>query len=260
MRKTPLDRRAQSLIALVLFVVCAWGGNACKGSAQKNLRVAAAASLTNAFESLATEFTKDSGIPVDLIFSSSGTLTQQIQEGAPYDLFASASPEYLAQLASKSEVIPDTISIYATGRLALWVREGEAPRSLKRLLASDYQHIAIASPEHAPYGIAAKTVLEQAGLWSALKSKLVYGSNVRQAMQFAESGNAEIAIIALSLASLGAGSYSLLEGDQVLLDQAIGIVASSKKQKQSAAFISFLHSQKGQALLEPFGLSLHSRR
>lgn len=251
---------AWSLRLCVVMVVWASGGGCSQSGADRPLKVATAASLAGAFEVVAQKFTEESGTKVSLVVSSSGKLTQQIQEGAPYDVFASADLSYLEQLVAADEIDRDSVAVYAIGRLAIWVKSGEAPTDLSVLTSKTYEHIAIANPEHAPYGSAARQALQAKGLWTDLESRIVRGSNVRQAMQYTESGNAEVGLIALSLALHGGGSYVLV--DQSLhepLEQGIAVVKGSSKKAQARAFVAFLTSETGRELLEPYGLQATQR-
>ncbi len=236
-------------LGLAMLSVCS------KGDTKKELRVAAASSLAGAFESLGQEFTKETGIKVSLVLSSSGNLTQQIKEGAPYDLFASADLAYLDQLQEAKAVDAEGRTVYAEGRVVMWVKDGEAPKSLNELASDAFEHVAIANPEHAPYGTAARAALRKAGVWEGIEGRVVRGTNVRQAMQYVESGNAEVGLIALSLALHGGGSYTLIDDSQhQALEQGIAVVSGSKKKEQAREFIQFLSSDKGAALLKPYGL------
>jgi molybdate transport system substrate-binding protein len=219
------------------------------------LRVAAASSLAGAFKSVGAEFTKETGVKVSLVLSSSGNLTQQLKEGAPYDIFASADLAYLDQLEEQKVLDGTDRTVYARGQVVMWVQNGEAPKSLSELTDSRYEHISIANPDYAPYGTAARDALQKAGVWDAIKGRVVRGSNVRQAMQYVESGNAEVGLIALSLALHGGGSYTKIDSDQHQpLEQGIAVVSASGKKKHARAFIKFLTSDKGTALLKPYGL------
>jgi molybdate transport system substrate-binding protein len=242
-------------IALSLALVLTVASGCKKNDQSKELRIAAASSLAGAFESVGEEFKKETGIQISLVLSSSGNLTQQIKEGAPYDLFASADLKYLDQLQEAKAVDAADRKIYAEGRVVMWVQSGDAPKSLSDLKDPRYEHISIANPEHAPYGTAAKEALVKAGVWSEIEGRVVRGSNVRQAMQYVESGNAEVGLIALSLVKGGSGSYTIIaDSDHKPLQQGIAVVSSSSKKDSARAFITFLTSEKGAALLEPFGL------
>jgi molybdate transport system substrate-binding protein len=253
MLKSPFPQSLAMAFCLVLAMGSAQGCG--KDDSKNELRVAAASSLAGAFESVGAEFTKESGVKVSLVLSSSGNLAQQIKEGAPYDIFASADLAYLNQLEEESVLDAVDRTIYAKGQVVMWVKDGEAPKALGDLTDPRYEHISIANPEYAPYGTAARDALQKAEVWDAIKGRVVRGSNVRQAMQFVESGNAEVGLIALSLALHGGGSYTAIDTDQHKpLEQGIAVVTASKKKAHARAFIKFLTSDKGAALLKPYGL------
>ncbi len=236
-------------ISIALVIGCS------KSDAKKPLTIATAASLAGPFKAISDEYTKQTGTKVSLVIASSGKLSQQIIEGAPYDIFASANFLYTEQLVDANEAIENTQVVIAQGRLAMWVKSGTAPANLSELLDKRFEHVAIANPKHAPYGFAAKEALEAKHLWPKLAGKLVRGSNVRQAMQFAESGNAEVALIAHSLALRGGGSYTLVE--QSLhnpLDQVLIVLSRTKKSDEAIKFIKFVQSDAGRAMLTPYGL------
>ncbi|MCX7174922.1 MAG: molybdate ABC transporter substrate-binding protein [Proteobacteria bacterium] len=168
--------------------------------------VAAAADLKFALPEIAQVFERDSGRKLRLSFGSSGMFAQQIIQGAPFELFFSADEHYVEMLrkAGRGE---DGGKLYALGRLALFIANGspvQADRNLHDLAAAArdgrLKRLAIANPEHAPYGRAAREALQHAGIWEALGDKLVLGENAAQAAQFAASGSAQAGIIPLSLA------------------------------------------------------------
>src|SRR5438067_9785782 len=150
------------------------------------LLVAAAADLQFAFPEIGALYKQQTGRQVTFTFGSTGQLEQQIENGAPYDLFAAADVSYIEQLNSKSLILPDTRQLYAQGRIVLAVNKqsGLQVTELKQLSNPAIKQIAIANPDHAPYGAAAMQALASAGLWEQLKPKLVYGDNITQALQF----------------------------------------------------------------------------
>ena len=223
-------------VTIFVLLLAFGASSACSKSESKKLQVAAASSLAGAFESLGKAFTEKTGTEVSLILSSSGKLSQQIREGAPYDVFASADLKYLTQLEASGDIKKGSTQVYAEGRLAMWVKSGSPPADLAALAGSTYEHIAIANPEHAPYGTAAREALQSQGLWSQVESRVVRGSNVRQAMQYTESGNAEVALIAHSLAMHGEGAFTLVPSSMHKpLLQGIGIVERSSKGKEASS-------------------------
>jgi molybdate transport system substrate-binding protein len=188
---------------------------------------------------------------VRFTLGSSGSLAQQIENGAPFDVYLSANDMYVKQLAGSGQIEASTVVIYAYGKIALWSKTAPV-RSLEDLKKPEVKHVAIANPEHAPYGVAAKAALVKSGLWGAIQSKIVYGENVRQAMQFAESGNADAVIT----------SWTLLMGRGILIPanlyppirQAGGVVKSSANQTAARAFLKFLTGPAGRKILEGGGL------
>lgn len=189
-------------------------------SAQRPAVVAAASDLQFALESVARQFTADTGERVTLVFGSSGNLTRQITEGAPFDLFLSADESFVEKLASAG-LARDAGALYAQGRIVLFAPHGsplvvnEGLAGLGRLVASGgVKRFAIANPAHAPYGRAAEAALKASHLWQALQPSLVLGENVSQAAQFAVTGDATGGIVAYSLVLAPAlrdrGTYALI--------------------------------------------------
>lgn len=230
--------------------------------AQKTpMRIAAAADLQPLLPVLIADFEKSSRTKVEVSYASSATLTTQILNGAPYDLFLAANtafPQKVADANLSEQLHPVP---YARGALVLWVRNGvvSAPLSMQAMTAPSVHRIAVADPQHAPYGAAAIAALHSLRLYAALQSKLVYAENIAQAAQFAQSGNAQCALISRTLAitpalqqagkfvEVPAESYSpLLQG---------AVVLRNAPQKQAAAaFLRFLGSPAGRKLLASGGL------
>jgi molybdate transport system substrate-binding protein len=221
--------------------------------------VAAASDLTPAFQELGREFEQETGIKVTFSFGSTGMLARQIENGAPVDLFAAANLEFIEQLERQGLILPDTKALYARGRLTLW-RRADSPLNVERI--EDLAHprvasIAIAQPEHAPYGKAAREALESAGIWKAVEPKLVYGENVRQVMQYAETGNADVAIIALSLSVTSKGKWTLVaEQLHKPLDQALAVIKSGRSEGEAIRFAGFVNSARGRATMRKYGFIL----
>jgi molybdate transport system substrate-binding protein len=240
-------------------------------AAPVKLRVAAASDLKFALTNLAKRFTAISGIEIDLQFGSSGNIAQQIQQGLPVDLFLSADESYVLTLA-KTELtqggVQDSGAQYATGRIALMLsknsafqlpkNEAEARLTLQNQLKS-IRKFAIANPEHAPYGRAAKEALQNLGLWEQLQPKLVLGDNISQATQFVTSGAAQAGITALSLAlapevSGQSGGYWLLPaGLHTPLKQRMVILKSAHP--TARALFDYLQTPAAKAVLAKYGFS-----
>jgi molybdate transport system substrate-binding protein len=178
-------------------------------------------------------------------------LARQIEQGAPYDVYLSANERFVADLAASGHLVPGTVRVYAVGRIALWSQEGVV-RSLDGLDSARVRHVAIANPSHAPYGQAAKEALENKQLWRKLERKIVFGENVRQALQFAESGNADAAITAWSLV-FASGGVLLPQVLHSPIRQGAGAVAGSRHPEWAARFLEFLTGPDAQKLLRQYG-------
>jgi molybdate transport system substrate-binding protein len=210
-----------------------------------DLLIAAASDLAP----LAPKLEKASKEKIRFTLASSGSLKQQIENGAPFDVFLSANEQYVKDLAAAGLVTDATV--YATGRIALWSPNGSV-KSLADLKKPSVIHLSIPNPQHAPYGVAAREALESQGVWKEVEPKIVYGENVRQALQFAESGNVEAVIT----------SWTLLIGKGMLLPaewhspirQTGAILKSSAQPEASRRFLKFLISAETQKILNDGGL------
>ncbi len=219
--------------------------------------MAAAADLAFAFPELAALYEKATGQPVLLSFGSTGLLERQIAEGAPFDAFASANAAYAEDAIASGACLGDSKAIYATGRIALFAAKGTpiTPKRITDLFDPRVVKIAIANPAHAPYGRAAKEAMLRAGAWENLSPKIVYAENVQQALQFAQSGNADVAIIALSLAIVTPGKWTVIPSDlHDRIDQVMVACAHGKAGAQDGRrFIAFVASETGQGVLHRYG-------
>jgi molybdate transport system substrate-binding protein len=255
-----LETRLAPLAAFVLALACV---TACKdktpatsGSSGGELTVAAASDLTPVFEELGREFESATKTKVVFVFGSTGMLTRQLENGAPFDLFVAANVSYIDQLDQQGLIIPGSRAIYARGRITLWTAN-ESPvrfQGIADLAQPEIQRIAIANPDHAPYGLAAKQALQSAGIWDRVHPKLVYGDNVRQTLQYAQTGNVEVAIVPLSLSIPSNGRWTLIPEDlHQPIDQGLGIMKSTKNEQAARAFITFLSSPQGKAIMKKYG-------
>ncbi len=226
-----------------------------------DLRVAAASDLTKPLREIADKFETATGKKVVLIFGSSGLLKKQIENGAPFDVFASANEAYVDQLIAAKHALQETKTLYALGHIGIWTRlKGDLPKGLEGLLSPKYRKIAIANPETAPYGKAAKEAMLKAKIWDALMPKLVYGENVLQAFQFAKSGNADAAFISRSSAFETDGGFFLLpENLSPALRQSAAVLVASKQPEVAKNFLVFLTGKEGQSVLQKYGMSLPAR-
>lgn len=230
--------------------------------AQRVPVVAAAANLNFALTEIADEFARDRGTRVELVFGASGTLTRQVQDGAPFELFLSADEEFPNRLTAAG-LTRDAGVVYATGRLALFAPNGsplsvdERLDGLGRLLrAGGVTRFAIANPDVAPYGKAAEAVLRKRGLWDAIRPQLVLGDTIAQAAQFATTGNAIGGLVAYSLV-LGPGfsergTHALIpEADHPPLRQRMVLLKNASP--TTIAFYSYLQGEKARAVFDKHG-------
>lgn len=242
-----------SSILLLLLTLFSCSTTASKGV----LKISAASSMQHVLKELATQFTKQNAIPCQLNFSSSGKLATQIILGAPFDVFISADMEHAQQVANSG--IQATVSnSYIKGKLVLWTSTKHKLVNLDSLTSSKIQHIAMANPKVAPYGKAAREVVEKIGLYEPLKKKIIYGESISQTDQFIASGAAEAGFTALSSVL----SPSLKEkGSWVMIDTSMytplhqGIVLNSNS-AHAARFSSFLKSKEARQLLKKYGYSI----
>ncbi|MBS0195429.1 MAG: molybdate ABC transporter substrate-binding protein [Planctomycetes bacterium] len=227
------------------------------------LVIAAASDLRPAFEPLAASFAKTHpNVRLSPTFGSSGQFQTQIIEGAPFDVYLTADAAYAAALVDKQLADPKSLARFAVGRIALWTRADSkldlATLHEKALTDPTVKTIAIANPAHAPYGRAAAAALESWGLTQATKPKLVLGENVAQAAQFAESGAADIGIIALSLAvspnMKPKGRYDTIPAAaHPPIQQAAVVLSRSSHQPEARAFVEFLGGSEAKEVLRQFG-------
>ncbi len=227
--------------------------------AAQEIRIAAASDLNSVLPGIAEQFERENHCKVVVSYGSSGNFFQQLSNGAPFDIFLSADAEYPHRLQKAGFLVGDPVQ-YAEGQLVLWVRKALSPQpvDLKFLLTERVRKVAIANPQHAPYGKAAVSALQAAHLYDRVSAKLVLGENVSQAALFARSGAADAAILPLSLvmtpALKQAGSHSAVSRDSYppILQVAVAMRAS-KQPNLAAAFLSFLASAKIQDRLREAG-------
>lgn len=219
----------------------------------RDLRVAAASDLETAFTELGRLHTARSGRKVVFSFASSSVLAQQVDKGAPFDLYAAANAVLVEKLESSGRIVPGSRRPYARGRLVLYTRPGDPPpASLASLAEPRYGRIALANPEHAPYGQAAVQALRAVSIYDAVKPRLVYSENVRQAHQFVETGNVEVTIGALSLLKPQAVHTEVPPSLYAPLLQVMGIVRGGDE-AAAAELAAFILSEGGQAVLARHG-------
>jgi len=228
------------------------------------LLVAAAADLQFAFTDLGQKFTEQTGQEVEFTFGSTGNLTTQIENGAPFDILAAANISFVDRLKEQGLIIDETQQLYAQGRIVLAVNReaGMQATELQDLLDPAIGPVAIgpvaiANPEHAPYGQAAKEALQSAGIWDELQPKLVLGENVRQTLQFVQTGDAPVGIVALSIAEVPEVTYTLLPADlHNPLNQSIAVIKATQNEAAARAFLEFVNGPEGRPIMKLHGFVL----
>lgn len=258
---------SRSLIAFLALV--SWVSIPLAEAADHEINVAAAADLSAALREVAANYEKRTGVAVKLSFAASGALTQQIQNGAPFDVFFSADMEYPRQLIAGGQAESATLYRYGVGRLVLWVPR-DSPLDVEHkgmdvLLDPAVKKISIANPQHAPYGRAAVAALKHYALYEKVSDRLVQGENVSQAAQFVESGNAQVGFVALAHAVApamqGKGKYWMVPAEAYPpLDQGVVLISHSPHRKDAVAFLEYLKTTEVAEVLRRNGFSLSEQR
>ncbi|MGA9041059.1 MAG: molybdate ABC transporter substrate-binding protein [Terriglobales bacterium] len=248
----------RNLIAAILFILFV---SVC--SAQE-ITVAAAADLQFAMQDITARFQKETGKTVKVIYGSSGNFFQQIQNGAPFDVFFSANLDYPKKLEAAGLTEEDTYFQYASGKIVLWVpNESKLDLSpgLKVLLDPAVKKIAIANPLHAPYGQAAVAAMQKENVYDRVSDKLVLGENISQTASFVVSGSADVGIVALSLAlspnMKDHGRYvEIPAADYPPIQQACVVLKSSKNKDVARRFLAFIKTSAIGDLLKSYGFDV----
>ena len=253
-----MRHRIWLVAALVPLLVFLAPGEGVAGTPQRELIVAAAADLVFAFREIAPLFEQQHQAKVTLTFGSTGQLAQQIQHGAPVDVFFAANVAFVEDLRAKGVVLADSVEPYAQGRIVLAThRTRQALPGVKDLTREDVRRISIANPAHAPYGMAAREAVVSAGVWDHIRPKLVYGENIRQALQFLETQNVDAAIISLSLADAPDIHFTLIDPSlHRPIVQAAAVTARSRQADLARAFIRFVNGPQGRPIMKRFGFLL----
>jgi molybdate transport system substrate-binding protein len=255
-------------LIVLLAVVCI---GRCAG---QEITIAAAADLQFAMQDIADRFQKETGKTVKLIYGSSGTFYQQLQNGAPFDIFFSANLDYAKKLEAAGLTEPGSYYQYAKGKIVIWV-----PKDSKLEVSSGLQvllnpvllnpvllnpavkRIAIANPQHAPYGQAAVAAMQKEQIYEKVRDKLVLGENISQAASFVVSGSADVGIVALSLAlspnMKDKGRYAEIPADEYPpIEQACVILKSSKDKEAAKEFLAFFKKPAMGDVLKSYGFDV----
>jgi molybdate transport system substrate-binding protein len=249
--------RVLGVVAAIALLVVA-SASLIRAAAPPTLTVYAASDLAFALKEVAGLFERFAGAKVVLVFGSTGNLAKQIEHGAPADVFFSANESFIDALVDRGAVIRESRAMYAQGRIVLAVPKGRgAPKDLRALLDPKFRRVAIANPAHAPYGKAAEEALRASGVWEALRPKLVYGENIRHALQFIQTGAVDAGIVALSVADVPEIEY--VKVDVALhapLNQAAGVVRRSARPELALGFVQFVNGSQGRPVMKRFGFLL----
>jgi molybdate transport system substrate-binding protein len=248
-------------LVIALAVFSGLAGGLC---AAQEITVAAAADLQFVMQDVATRFQKETGKSVKPIYGSSGNFAQQLQNGAPFDMFFSANLDYPRQLEAAGLTEPGSFYQYAIGKIVVWVPNDsrlDVSSGLKVLLDPSIKKIAIANPQHAPYGKAAVAALQKNNIYDQVKDKLVLGENISQTATFVASGSADVGIVALSHAlspnMKDKGRYfEISAGDYPPIAQAAVIMRSSKNKEVARQFLEFVQSPPVKTLFQQYGFAI----
>ncbi len=256
-----MDLRRPTVIVILGIVLL------CSACVAQELTIAAAADLQSAMQDIANRFQKETGKTVKLIYGSSGNFFQQVQNGAPFDIFFSANLDYPKKLEAAGLTVPGSYYQYAKGKIVVWVPKEskiDLGAGLKALLDPNVKKIAIANPLHAPYGQAAVSAMQKEGIYEKAKDKFVLGENISQTASFIISGSADIGVVALSLAlspnMKDKGHYTEIPADEYPpIDQACVILSSSKNKDLAQQFLKYVKTAAVADLLAGYGFDVSSR-
>jgi molybdate transport system substrate-binding protein len=253
-----MSKRRRSLITLLAIMFF------CQFCAAQAITVAAAADLQFAMQDIASRFQKETGKTVKLIYGSSGNFFQQIQSGAPFDMFFSANLDYPKQLESAGLTVSGSYYQYATGKVVVWVPNEsklDVSSGLQVLLNPSVKKIAVANPQHAPYGQAAVAAMQKENIYDKVKDKFVLGENISQTASFVVSGAADVGLVALSLAlspnMKDKGRFAEIPAaDYPPVTQACVILSSSKNKETAQQFLSFIKTSQSADTLRRYGFDV----
>ena len=248
-------------VALMALVAAVCISQLC---AAQQISVAAAADLQFAMQDIAARFQKETGKGVQVTYGSSGNFFQQFQNGAPFDMFFSANLDYPKKLEAAGLTEPGSYYQYARGKIVIWVPNDsklDLSSGIQVLLNPSIQKIAVANPQHAPYGQAAVAAMQKGNVYDKVKDKLVLGENISQTASFVVSGSADVGIVALSLALSPSmkdkGRYAEVPADEYPpIEQACVILSSSKNKEAASQFLSFIKTTTIGDVLRSYGFDV----
>jgi molybdate transport system substrate-binding protein len=248
-------------LAVVSALLLGIGGQFCKA---QEITVAAAADLQFVMQDVAARFQKETGNTVKLTYGSSGNFFQQLQNGAPFDMFFSANLDYPKKLEAAGLTEPGTYYQYAVGKIVIWAPNDskvDVNSGLQSLLSASINKVAIANPQHAPYGQAAVAAIKKENIYDKVAGKFVLGENISQTATFVVSGSADVGIIALSLAlspnMKDKGRFAEIPtADYPPIEQACVILKSSQRKDAARAFLNFIKTPAVAELFRAYGFAL----
>jgi molybdate transport system substrate-binding protein len=212
---------------------------------------AAASDLAKVGPVLQVAFRRLTGHEVSFSFGASGQLAQQIRQGAPFDVYLPAARSYCESL-ERDGLLASRCETYALGRLVAWSRD-RSISSLSDLQAADLR-IALANPEYAPYGLAARQALQGAGVWETVERQVIFADSVSHAFQMARTGNADVAFVAIALVKDEGGNSLLIDADlHEPIEQMIAVLQSSQRKEAATALAEFLTGPESRRILETYG-------
>ena len=250
---------SKGLIGLLLIGLFGNLMGACQISNEARLTIAAAASLNPAFDQIAVGYEEASGETLILSFASTGALAEQLRNGGPFDVFAAADAQHVDELIEEGVLQGSTRTIFAYGQLVILISpdfEGTISNPTE-LVDSDVKRIALANPEHAPYGLAAEQALKALGVWDCIKDKIIMGETVRQAATFVQTGNADVGLVARSVVTPGVDTYISIPGDlHDPIEHVAAARADSAHLAEAMQFLGYLSTPEARSILGDLGFQL----
>ena len=249
-------------LSLVVAIVALLFGTMANSVNAGEVNAAVAANFTKPMQEIVAQFEKKTGNTVKLSFGSSGKFYSQIKQGAPFDVFISADVKNPKLLEDDGTAVKGSRFVYAQGKLVLWSKQsGFVDAKGAVLHDGKFNKLAYADAKLAPYGLAAKETMEKMGLWDSLQGKLVTGESIAQTYQFAASGNAELAFIALSQITKDGkvmdGSYWLVPGDHYSpIEQSAELLTAAKDKAAAQALLDYLKSDEARKVISSYGYGL----
>ena len=247
--------RSCCVLAVLVLAACS------SKSSGKKVRIGAASDLQKAFTELGKTFEEKTKIAPEFTFGSSGLISKQIEQGAPYFMFAAANKEFADKAIASGNCDASTARLYARGKIVVWTPPGgPAPAQLSDLAKPEFKRIAIANPEHAPYGRAAKQALEKTGVWPQIESRIILGDNISATMLYAKERNVEAAVVALSLAVVTDGGTSLPIDVSLYdpLDQKLVVCGKGEEADAARKFADYVTSPEGREVMSRYGFTMPS--